>query len=240
MIANFHSKATRKKMSKAHLEKAALWTSDHCRMCGSLEHTFKSHQRKLNAARRASKVWHEAMAASNSDRKTGGKASRETRKRMSSSQIVAQGTPEMRAWHSDHSKLMWLQRSTKERRELSKKLSLAQIGRKPGSFGYRCYYEGRKGKVTMRSTWEVAFALKMDKWKIDWKYESQGFVVGKGNWNGRKYYPDFYLAEFDLHVEVKGYLRADNRRKLSAFRRKYPDVNWMLLDQTALEQLGIL
>lgn len=237
---SFHTIDTRRQMSLTRKTNLAEVGCDNCTMCGSTNHSTRIHQSKLIIGRLKSKIWREAVARSNSDRKTGGRASKETRRKMSRSQLEVQGKPEMRAWHSEHSKLMWLQRSTRERRELSKKLSLAQVGRKPGSFGYRCYYEGRKGKISMRSTWEVAFAAKLDKWKIDWKYESVGFVVGKGNWNGRKYYPDFYLAEFDLHVEVKGYLRADNRRKLRAFRRKYPDVHWMLLDKTALEQLGVL
>lgn len=47
----------------------------------------------------------------------------------------------------------------------------------------------------------------MAKWfdenNIKWKHESKSFDY---EWNGtRKYFPDFYLPDFDVYVEVKGY-----------------------------------
>lgn len=108
------------------------------------------------------------------------------------------------------------------------------------NFLWKCWYEGKSGlRVCMHSSWEVKFAQCLDKWKIKWSYESRKFIVGKGKYPGRVYTPDFYLPEFDLYVEIKGYLRKDNKRKLQQFRKKYPDTRWMLLQKDDLEMLGI-
>jgi len=57
--------------------------------------------------------------------------------------------------------------------------------------------------VTFKGSWEVIVAKWFDKNNIKWKYESKSFDY---EWNGtRKYFPDFYLPDFNVYVEVKGY-----------------------------------
>lgn len=57
--------------------------------------------------------------------------------------------------------------------------------------------------VTLKGSWELIVAKWMDKKGIKWEHEIQSFDY---EWNGvRKYYPDFYLPDFDLYIEVKGY-----------------------------------
>jgi hypothetical protein len=56
--------------------------------------------------------------------------------------------------------------------------------------------------VKLIGTWEVAFAKYCDENNIKWIQPRTPF---KYEWNGlRSYYPDFYLPEFDMYVEVKG------------------------------------
>jgi len=60
--------------------------------------------------------------------------------------------------------------------------------------------------VSMDSTWEVACAVRLDELGISWerdpsikiKYQTKGKRM-------RNYIPDFYLPEYDIYLEVKGY-----------------------------------
>ena len=53
--------------------------------------------------------------------------------------------------------------------------------------------------------WELTFAKWCDENGIKWERNKKGFEY---QWNGnRLYYPDFYLSEFDIYIEIKGYQR---------------------------------
>lgn len=58
--------------------------------------------------------------------------------------------------------------------------------------------------VNLKGSWEFIVAKWLDENKIIWEYESKFFIY---EWNGeKKYFPDFYLPEYDLFLEVKGYI----------------------------------
>lgn len=69
---------------------------------------------------------------------------------------------------------------------------------------------GRVNKVNYKgiildSEWERIFAIWLDEKEIKWERPLTGF---KYQWEGERiYYPDFYLPEYDLYIEVKGYTR---------------------------------
>lgn len=69
---------------------------------------------------------------------------------------------------------------------------------------------GRAKKVIYKDTildssWEYEFAKWCDENSVKWVRNVVGFDY---DWNGpRTYFPDFYLPEMDLYVEVKGYER---------------------------------
>lgn len=57
----------------------------------------------------------------------------------------------------------------------------------------------------MDSSWELEFAKWCDTENIKWIKPENGFEY---EWNGKRiYYPDFYLPELDVYIEVKGYQR---------------------------------
>ncbi len=57
--------------------------------------------------------------------------------------------------------------------------------------------------VVLKGTWELVVAKWLDENKLFWEHEFKSFEY---EWNGtRKYYPDFYLPDFDIFIEVKGY-----------------------------------
>lgn len=57
--------------------------------------------------------------------------------------------------------------------------------------------------VVLKGTWELIVAKWLDENRLFWEHEFKSFEY---EWNGiRKYYPDFYLPDFDIFIEVKGY-----------------------------------
>ena len=72
-------------------------------------------------------------------------------------------------------------------------------------------YNGTK----LKGSWELLVAKWLDSFNIRWEHELKGF---KYEWRGgiRTYYPDFYLPEFDLYLEIKGYERERDRAKWKA------------------------
>jgi len=57
--------------------------------------------------------------------------------------------------------------------------------------------------IKLKGSWEVIVAEWLDDNNIVWEHETKCFDYV---WNGnRKYYPDFYLPDYDVYIEVKGY-----------------------------------
>lgn len=71
----------------------------------------------------------------------------------------------------------------------------------------------------MDSGAELAFAQLLDKHNIKWvKNTTVSFDFVDGEGRNRKYYPDFYLPDYDHWVEIKGnrYVRPDDHLRLQA------------------------
>ena len=80
----------------------------------------------------------------------------------------------------------------------------------------------------------------MDKWNIKWEYEPHRFLL---EIEGEKTYytPDFYLPEFNLYHEVKGWSHdlELSLKKVSAAREQY-DINLTILDYKLLKRMGVI
>jgi len=67
----------------------------------------------------------------------------------------------------------------------------------------RCWYEGVRGKIRLRSLAEREIAVMLDGLGVKWWYEPHVVIVGRNTW----YRPDF-LVELDdgqiIWIEVKG------------------------------------
>jgi len=83
-------------------------------------------------------------------------------------------------------------------------------GRQPVNFKPRFEYNGRM----FRSRWECFVAEALDTANILWEYESQRFHLPCGT-----FMPDFYLPEFGLWIEVKGWMTETAREKILQFRQ---------------------
>ena len=54
------------------------------------------------------------------------------------------------------------------------------------------------------------------------------------------YTPDFYLPEFHLYIEIKGFWRDDAKKKFQEFEQKYCGEKIKILNENELTQQGIL
>lgn len=66
--------------------------------------------------------------------------------------------------------------------------------------------------IILDSQWEVDFAIWLDEKQIVWERPNKGFEY---IYEDKKhiYYPDFYLPQLDIYVEVKGYKRERDKYK---------------------------
>ena len=78
-------------------------------------------------------------------------------------------------------------------------------------------------EVKMDSTWEVAMAKKLDELGVKWSRD-ETMILEYRTVRGRKrkYIPDFFLPEYDLYIEVKGYWTDAARHKMIDVQERNP------------------
>lgn len=127
--------------------------------------------------------------------------------------------------------------SEKERIEKIKKT--ISINRKTGGIrkgsgrGIKTWYESPiAGLVYLRSTYELEYAKYLDSLEIKWKQNEDYFEY---YFEGKKlkYYPDFYIIDEDLYVEIKGFKTKKDTEKWKAVE------NLKILFKKDLIELGI-
>ena len=66
--------------------------------------------------------------------------------------------------------------------------------------------------ITLDSQWEVDFVVWLDEKGVIWERPNKGFEY---DYKDKKhiYYPDFYLPDYNVYVEVKGYKRDKDEYK---------------------------
>lgn len=73
-----------------------------------------------------------------------------------------------------------------------------------------------------RSSWEANIARVFNFLNISWKYEYKRFFFSE-NINGvMSYQPDFYLPDYDLWIEIKGWMDQKSKLRLQLFAEQYP------------------
>lgn len=193
----------------------------------------KEHRRKLGLAHRgvkASEKTREQMAASHRDRFLKIDESHQCKMCGSTKHTYAQHQRRVVAARKKSKKWKESVLAANTRREYS----VARFGQ---------FYDGLDEQIWMRSGWEVKFADWLDRNGIEWQYEPKHFPVGKGPWSGMNYTPDFYLPNWDLYIELKGWLRKADEKRLQVFISRYPKVasgSWVMLRYEGLRALGVL
>ena len=77
--------------------------------------------------------------------------------------------------------------------------------------------------VEMDSSWEVACAEKLDELGIKWTRDSSlKLEYRTEKLKLRNYIPDFYLPEYDIYLEVKGYWTDAAKWKMKDVMVRYP------------------
>lgn len=82
------------------------------------------------------------------------------------------------------------------------------------------YVSPYAGKITVDGTWELEVAQFLDSCKVNWKRNIRKFDYLNESSVKSKYTPDFYISDFDIFVEVKGYQTEKDLCKWRDFPRK--------------------
>ena len=77
--------------------------------------------------------------------------------------------------------------------------------------------------ISMDSTWEVACAKRLDELEVKWVRSSELKMpyITRGK-RKRNYIPDFYLPDYDIYLEVKGYWTSAARHKMKDIEKRNP------------------
>jgi len=86
-----------------------------------------------------------------------------------------------------------------------------------------------------RSTWEANFARICNYLNIEWEYE-----ICRFKFNNCTYLPDFYLPQFDIWVEVKGWLSPKAYEKLEKMNKEYLNENIKIIDIEVYRILSLM
>lgn len=88
-----------------------------------------------------------------------------------------------------------------------------------------------------RSAWEANIARLFNAMKIKWEYEPKTFYFEKIRRGCTSYTPDFYLPEYDVWIEVKGWMDDKSRTKLKRFAKYYPNEKLELIDSKRYREI---
>jgi hypothetical protein len=96
--------------------------------------------------------------------------------------------------------------------------------------------------IRLKGSWEVLVAKWLDSFNIKWDHETKYFEY---EWNGiRRYYPDFYLPEYNIYIEVKGYERERDLAKWKSVPNlvvfKLADINAIKKNKLGLYRLSLI
>ncbi len=119
----------------------------------------------------------------------------------------------------------WSKRRTCGNRECTKEIFRINSKGKVG--GYRPnatknYKSGMYRGIWMDSSWEIKLAKILDEKKIVWEKSTKHKFIYYDKQNvKRRYYPDFYLPEYNIYVEVKGFWTEESKYKVNDVIRRH-------------------
>lgn len=102
--------------------------------------------------------------------------------------------------------------------------------RKPKHLEGRRFYS-EKLQMFFRSNWEIEMAEWLEEMDIEWDYEPRRFYFKA---HKESYLPDFYLPDFDVWIEVKGYMDKRSERRIKLFK-KYESPQFLLVEKLEME-----
>lgn len=210
----------------------------------------KETKKKQSNARLGVKPWNDGQTADTNPKvKEMCKKSHETKVKNNSYSTGAKKTGKILAERYRKGELKnWCDGLTKETDERLKKLGEKcsktakrqfASGERINSYKASNYKGGYREDLGhyVRSSWEADVARYLKMMNVNYKYEPKTFTLILKNGVETSYRPDFYLPEYDLYVEVKGYIRRkykgyENKdEKVETFKLSYPDKKILFLDK---------
>lgn len=82
----------------------------------------------------------------------------------------------------------------------------------------RSNFVSEKLKMSFRSNWEIELAELMHDLGIRFKYEPKRFYFEVER---ESYLPDFYLPDYNVWIEVKGFMDKRSAKRIKLFRKHY-------------------
>lgn len=161
------------------------------------------------------------------------KSTKESKKKHSKAQIKKWKNKDCRNKMLTSLKKVWA--SEPYRKKLSESLKKRWLENPPACYSKKFIIKSNKGEVILRSSYERDFVRYLDDLNISWEYEPKRFVLK--TYKDRALIPDFYLPEFDLWVEIKGYFWHDAKEKWEAFCKEYSNLDKIILFGDDLKQL---
>lgn len=119
---------------------------------------------------------------------------------------------------------------TKEK--ISKKLSIVNKGG-------RCKWYTLDGQK-IQGTWELNFAKKCKELNIKWdkiKTNAFTFVYVDENFKKHHYTPDFFLEEYNLFIEIKGFWWGNDKQKMNWVIQQNNLTNLIVIEKIKYEKL---
>jgi len=77
--------------------------------------------------------------------------------------------------------------------------------------------------IAVRSSWEANVLRLFNYQKIKWEYEPKTFFYNGVRKGAISYTPDIYLPEQDIWIEIKGYLRPQDKSKIRKMKEFFPE-----------------
>lgn len=225
----------RSRAKKRHGEKV-----EESRNCKECEKEFSVSYRKEDSWKGNKKFCSQSCAATYSNKKRGSR-SEETRQKISQTlkerDIGGRGRSHkksLKKYKKDPSKcqicekaLPYEERTNKTcsencKKELLRKKAIRnpKCGGSTGRSNGEWYYNKNEGEeVWLDSSWEVKFAKYLDEENIEWVRPSYFEWIDKDEVK-RRYFPDFYLKQRDLYIDIKN----DYLNSLEKTKRKIDNV----------------
>lgn len=96
-------------------------------------------------------------------------------------------------------------------------------------------YQRRK-RSQLRSSYEDRIFEDLKKRKIRFVYEpcTLSYIPVKP----KKYTPDFFISDYNIYIEAKGYFTSKDRTKMLLIKEQHPDKKFKLLFQNARNKLS--
>lgn len=115
--------------------------------------------------------------------------------------------------------------------QISEKLSI-------NNRGGRCKWYEVDG-VNVQGTWERDIAIKLKELGITWIKSKKKEYTLKYEINGkiRNYTPDFYLPDYDVWLEIKGFWWGNDKEKMRIVKEQHPEKNIRIIEKEDFERI---